>query len=101
MPTEIASLNTGRALPCYDLLDEITDATGTSRSDAHAAIHALLADIVGIDGEDAVILSQRPQRPDLVQSNPHDLDIDHWVTITDDAAQTIRAVLTAGTDETE
>nr|BEK68871.1 hypothetical protein KPHV_60980 [Kitasatospora purpeofusca] len=99
MPTEIASHNPGRALPVYDLLDEITDATGMNRVDAHAAIHATLDQIVDIDGEDNVILGQRPQRPDLEQHNPNSLDRNSWITITDTAAQEIRDALIAPNDD--
>lgn len=101
MTTEIASLNPGRALPVYDLLDEIADATGMSRADAHAAIHATLDQIVDIDGADNVIVGQRPQRPDLDQHNPNDLDRNSWITITDTAAQEIRDALIAPSDEDE
>ncbi|MEV7804970.1 hypothetical protein AB0O28_18675 [Microbispora sp. NPDC088329] len=94
MTIEIASLREGRNAPAYHLADEIADAHGMSRSEAHAAIHAMLGQIAEIDG-DGVILARRPQRPELLKDNPHDLDIDWWLTISEDTADQIREAIAA------
>lgn len=91
MTTEIASCIPGRAVHQYDLLDEVTEATGMTRREAHENIHAFLDQIIELDGEEAVILSRRPIRPDLLTNNPNDQDRYHWLTISDEAADVIRA----------
>lgn len=102
MPTVIASLNPGRTVYSYDLLDEIQESTGLSRANAHATIHQFLSQITDIDGEENVILAQEPMRPELLENNTHDLDVYHWITISDDAADGIREACSAITpDETE
>ncbi|MFF7198294.1 hypothetical protein ACFZAM_31880 [Streptomyces sp. NPDC008079] len=95
LTTEIASINYGRAVHPYDLLDDVMDDTGLNRADAHAAIHAMLDDIIGIDGEDAVILGRRTIRPESLISNPRDLDVYYWLTISDETAQMIRETVAA------
>jgi hypothetical protein len=104
MPTVIASLNPGRTVHSYDLLDEIQESTGLNRAEAHATIHAFLSQIADIDGEEAVILAQEPMRPELLENNHNDLDVYHWITISDDAADSIReacATITPDDDETD
>jgi len=95
MPTVIASHIPGRAVHRYDLLDETTEKYGISAREAHEAIHAFLGQIVDIDGEDAVILDRRPIRPELLKRNRRDLDVYWWLTISDEAAETIRESLAA------
>ncbi|WP_329368661.1 hypothetical protein OG896_24375 [Streptomyces sp. NBC_00669] len=66
--------------------------TGTSphaRGEAHDAIWAYLADL-----DDAEI-SRTPDKPQLLEHNPGDLDIYYWITITDDAAQVVREAVAA------
>lgn len=92
--TVIASLNPSRSIATYDLLDELTETYGLSREDAHASIHTFLSQIVEIDG-DGVILAQEPQRPELLKSNPRDVDIDAWITISAGAADGIREAFAA------
>lgn len=94
MTTEIYSQNHGRGLSGYDLLDEVSDAYGLERAEAHDAIHAMLDGIIEADG-DTVILERRPARPELLNSNPADNDIDHWLTISDETAAEIREALAA------
>lgn len=94
MSVEIFCNTNGRALSRYDLLDDIQNLTGLPRTEAHAAIHAILEQLVDIDGDD-IILSTRPDRPELLQANPHDLDINTWLTIADSTAQEIRDALAA------
>lgn len=95
MTTTIASLNPGRAINSYDLLDEIQEQTGLGRTDAHAAIHAMLNDLIALDGEGAVILNQQPARPSLLDWNPNQTDVDYWITITDDAKEAICEAIAA------
>lgn len=94
MTTDIYSQNHGRNLSTYDLLDEIQEQYGLDRTEAHDAIHAMLTGIIEADG-DHVILDRRPARPELLDDNPADNDIDHWLTISDATAQEIREALTA------
>ncbi|MDJ0345231.1 hypothetical protein QMK19_03785 [Streptomyces sp. H10-C2] len=94
--TEIASIIHGRTVHDYDLLDEVMAGGEYSRTEAHEAIHAMLADLIDLDGEDEVILGRRPVKPGLLEANPRDLDVYYWLTISGDAAQTIREVLTPG-----
>ncbi|RKN35925.1 hypothetical protein [Streptomyces hoynatensis] len=93
MSTEIASNNPGRAINTYDLLEEIIEATGMDRREAHESIHVLLDQLVDIDGHEAVILSTRPMRPELLVRNEGDVDIYWWIEISDDAADAIRMQL--------
>ncbi|MFJ2630815.1 hypothetical protein ACIO6U_02475 [Streptomyces sp. NPDC087422] len=92
---EIASNNPGRTVYPYDLLDDVMEDTGLSRADAHAGIHAMLDDLINLDGEDTVILSRRPVDPALLESNPNDLDVYYWLTVSDETAQAIRDALAA------
>jgi len=41
------------------------------------------------------VIAAEPMRPELLVSNPQDVDIDWWVTITDEAADTVREALAA------
>ncbi|GAA4688232.1 hypothetical protein [Streptomyces youssoufiensis] len=98
MSTVISSLRPGRTIHPYPLLNEIVERYGVSRSEAHEGIHDFLGQIVDIDGEEAVILGQEPIQPHLLRDNPRDLDVDYWVTITDEAAETIREAWAADAD---
>lgn len=93
MTTTIASNNPGRSIATYDLLDEITEQFSLNRRDAHESIHALLDQLVADD--DTVVLEQTPMRPELLKSNPADVDVDYWITISDDAADIIRESIAA------
>jgi len=95
MSTDIYSGSTGRAISNYDLLDEMQDTYGLDRRETHESITAFLTQIVDVDGEDNVIEGTRPVRPELLQSNTSDLDVDHWTTITDRAASDIRDAFAA------
>ncbi|MFT2014578.1 hypothetical protein ACMA1D_01835 [Streptomyces sp. 796.1] len=90
MSAVISSLNPGSAIYPYPLLEEIMSTYDVSRSEAHEGIHILLGQIMEIDGEEAVILRQEPIEPNLLHDNPRDLNVYYWITITDDAADTIR-----------
>ncbi|MFI1579997.1 hypothetical protein [Embleya sp. NPDC020630] len=94
MTTEIASHIPGRAVPTYDLLNDMRHYVGSDR-EAHDAIHAYLGQIVDIDGEDTTILSRRAMRPELLEMNANDVDVYWWLTISDDAEQTIRDAFAA------
>lgn len=90
MTTMIAGQNHGRSIPSYDLLDEMTERYGISRLEAHDSIHAFLDDL-----GDGAIVGTTLQRPELSDYNPHDVDTDTWVEITDEAAEQIRAAFDA------
>jgi hypothetical protein len=94
MTTEISSLNPGRAIHGYDLLDQIQETYIPDRAEAHAAIHAMLGQIIEIDGDD-VILDTTPINPELLTFNPNDRDIYHWLTISDETAEFIREAIAA------
>lgn len=95
LTTEIASRIPGRTIHSYDLLDEVTEAHGLSLEEAHEAIHAMLQHCIDIDGEDKIILDRRPMRPELLEDNPHDVDVYYWLTISEETATTIREALAA------
>ncbi|MFJ5819315.1 hypothetical protein ACIQGT_36305 [Streptomyces sp. NPDC093108] len=95
MSTEIYNQNYGRSISSYELLDETRETYGLSRQDAHDAIHAMLSGIIEIDGEETVILDRTPGRPELLTSNSQDVDIDQWITVSDETADAIREALAA------
>ena len=90
MVTEIYNQNHGRGFSGYDLLDELSETYKLDRRQTHDEIHAALEQIIGIDDADTVITDRRPVRPELLASNDQDLDVDYWLTITDQAADEIR-----------
>ena len=90
MTTTIAGQNYGRSIPAYDLLDEMTERYGIDRREAHDSIHTFLADL-----GDGAIVGTTPQRPELADYNPHDVDMDTWIEITDEAAEQIREAFDA------
>ncbi|WP_282204563.1 hypothetical protein [Kitasatospora fiedleri] len=98
MTTDIASRIPGRSVHSYDLLDEAVDTYGLTRAQAHGDIHAFLAQIVDIDGDDT-ILATEPMRPELLVDNPRDLDVYCWLTISDETADAIREALAAAYGE--
>lgn len=95
MSTDIYTGKTGRAISNYDLLDEMQERHGLDRREAHESILAFLSQVADIDGEETTIEGSRPVRPELLKSNPGDLDIDSWTTISDEAADAIRAAFAA------
>lgn len=90
----IASNNPGRTIYGYDLLDEVMEQTGMDKREAHDSIHALLDQLVAVDGEEAVVIHHEPVQPELLKSNPNDLDIYYWVTIRQEAADLVLETLT-------
>jgi hypothetical protein len=92
MTIDIYSHTGGRTIATYPLLVEVQHLTSLSQSDAHDLIHATLDQLIAEDGEENVVVSQRPDRPELLADNPRDLNVNHWTTITDDAAEFIRGV---------
>lgn len=94
MNTDIYSGKPGRAIGNYDLLTEIMDKYSLERREAHGSVVAFLDQIVAIDGEGTIIAST-PVRPELLVSNPHDLDIDYWLTVSDETADSIREAFSA------
>lgn len=83
----------GRAISRYDLLDEVEDRYGLSTREAHEAIHAILQQLIDIDGEDEVVIARTPQRPELLKSNPGDVDVRFWLTVRAESVDEIREVL--------
>lgn len=95
MATDVSSLIPGRDIHTYDLLGEMQEKYNLDRRATHESIHAFLSQVIEIDGEDAVVLSSRPIRPELLDSNPRDLDVHYWLTISGSAAETIREAFAA------
>jgi hypothetical protein len=95
MSTDVYTGSTGRAISTYDLLNEMQNTYGLNRHQTHESILAFLTQIIDIDGEDAVVEATRPVRPELLENNPADVDIDYWTTITDAAAGNIRDAFAA------
>ncbi|MEU3990147.1 hypothetical protein AB0F24_17520 [Streptomyces platensis] len=91
----VASNIPGRSIHPYDLLDEVMEQTGMGKREAHDSIHALLDQLAADDGEDAVILHREPVRPELLKSNPSDVDVYYWLTIRQETADLIREALAA------
>ncbi|MFJ9113036.1 hypothetical protein [Streptomyces sp. NPDC102283] len=91
MSTDIYESMTGRSISTYDLLDETTETYGLDKATAHEAITAFLSGLT--DDDPAVIIERTPVRPELLKSNPTDVDIDHWVTVSDETADHIRGAL--------
>lgn len=89
----IASINPGRSIATYDLLDEVMEKSGMDRRTAHESIHNLVDQLIDIDGQDAVVIDRQPMRPELLKANPHDVDIYYWITIREEAAAAIREQL--------
>ncbi|MEV6854762.1 hypothetical protein AB0M89_13245 [Streptomyces microflavus] len=93
MSTDIFEGMTGRSISTYDLLDETMDTYGLDKATAHEAISAFLGGLA--DDDSSVIIERTPVRPELLKSNPNSLDIDHWVTVSDETADHIRGALAA------
>ncbi|MEV6081097.1 hypothetical protein AB0L80_39305 [Streptomyces sp. NPDC052069] len=93
MSTEIFEGMTGRSISTYDLLDETMTAYGLDKATAHEAIAAFLSGLT--DDDPTLVIERTPVRPELLQYNPQDLDIDHWLTVSDETADHIRGALAA------
>ncbi|MGC5401896.1 hypothetical protein ACPXCP_39920 [Streptomyces sp. DT20] len=91
--TEIAVTTPGRGLIAYDLCDEVMNTYGLGRRDAHEAITALLQDLTNDDS--GLILDKRPVRPELLRDNPGCIDVDYWVTVSEETTDHIRSALAA------
>ncbi|WP_097982836.1 hypothetical protein [Streptomyces sp. f150] len=87
---------TGRSVSTYDLLDETMTTYGLDKATAHEAITAFLTSLV--EDDPALIVKRTPVRPELLEFNPTSLDIDHWITVTDETANHIRGALAATFD---
>lgn len=83
----------GRSITRYDLLDEVEDRYGLDTREAHEAIHACLEQLIGVDGEDQVVIARTPQRPELLKANPHDLDVRYWWSVRAESVDEIREAL--------
>jgi hypothetical protein len=92
---EICDNFPGRSIASYDLLEEVEERYGMSRRDAHESIHAMLQQLIDVDGEDQVVIARRPQRPELLKSNPHDLDVRYWLVVRAECVDEIREALAA------
>ncbi|WP_432077789.1 hypothetical protein [Streptomyces sp. YPW6] len=93
MSIDIFQGMTGRSISTYDLLDETMEAYGLDKATAHEAITAFLNSLV--EDDPALILERTPVRPELLEFNPTSLDVDHWVTVSDETADHIRGALAA------
>ncbi|MYX14432.1 hypothetical protein GTY67_13600 [Streptomyces sp. SID8374] len=91
--TQIFEGMTGRNISTYDLLDETMTTYGLDKETAHEAIAAFLASLV--DDDPALILERTPVRPELLEANPTSVDIDHWLTVSNETADHIREALAA------
>lgn len=99
--TEIASHHAGRGVPAtYPLLDRVTQRYEIDVEAAHDAIHAYLGQLIQVDGTDAVIRGERPMRPELLENNPHDLDIHRWVDLDPDSVGVIEDLIAEAYGET-
>ncbi|MEX3101273.1 MULTISPECIES: hypothetical protein [unclassified Streptomyces] len=94
MTIQIFEGQTGRSIAGYDLLTEAVDTYGVDRAEAHETILSLLQGIVETDGPH-VILDRQPIRPHLLEHNPGVVDINHWLTASDETAGEIREGLAA------
>lgn len=83
----------GRSITRYDLLDEVEEQYGLSTREAHEAIHATLQQLFDIDGEDEVVIARTPQRPELLKSNPNNVDVRYWLTVRAESVDEIREAL--------
>lgn len=90
MTTEIFQGFPGRSIAPYDLLEEMAGLYDLDRREAHESVLSFLSDL----GPEA-ILKREPTDPRLLESNPHDLDVTHWLTVTDEAARQIRDAFAA------
>ncbi|MEU3603066.1 hypothetical protein ABZ714_30805 [Streptomyces sp. NPDC006798] len=90
---EIYDNDPGRTFGNYDLLNDITTQYDIDRTQAHELIHAMLNGLVQDDPN--VILDRQPVHPGRLVSNPNDLDIRHWLIVSDDTEQTIRDAIAA------
>jgi len=95
MSTDIYTGKPGRAISSYDLLDEMQDAYGLDRRETHDSIITFMEQVADIDGGSATVESTRPVRPQLLKANSADVDVDSWTTISDEAANGIRAAFAA------
>ncbi|MFI2354721.1 hypothetical protein ACH5AG_08540 [Streptomyces anulatus] len=93
MSTEIFEGATGRSISTYDLLDETMETYGLDKTTAHEAITAFLSGLT--DDDSSVIIERTPTRPQLLTSNPNHVDIDHWLTVSNETADHIRGALAA------
>lgn len=96
MSTEIFEGRTGRSISTYDLLDEVMDTYGLDKTTAHEAVAAFLSGLT--DDDPTLVIERTPVRPELLKSNPQDLDIDHWLTVSDATVDHIRGALAASFD---
>ncbi|MFD8777570.1 hypothetical protein [Streptomyces sp. NPDC059916] len=85
----------GRQISSYGLLDEVTEQYGISEREAHEAIHAALEQLIDIGGEGQVVIARRAARPELLKSNPQDLDIRYWLIVRTESVDEIREALAA------
>lgn len=85
----------GRSITGYDLLDEVEARYGLGRREAHEVIHAYLQQLIDADGEDQVVIARTPQRPELLKSNPGDVDVRYWLTVRVESVDEIREALAA------
>lgn len=85
----------GRTIARSDVLDEAMEASGLGMREAHEALHAYLEQLVGLDGEEQVIIDTVPIRPELETFNPNDLDRRRWLIVHREYVDLILEQLTA------
>lgn len=85
----------GRSIARYDLLDKVEDRYGLSTREAHEVIHAVLQQLIDVDGEEQVVIARTPQRPELLKSNPNDVDVRYWLTVRAESVGEILEALAA------
>lgn len=91
---EIAEHQTGRGGYSYPLAVEVSEEFGISIAEANDEILTALRQLVDVDGE-GIILDRQPVRPELLERNPNDLDVDYWLTVTEETATGIREAIAA------
>lgn len=94
---KIASHAQGRGGYRYELLEEIAERYGLTNAQASETIQETLRQLREIDG-DGIILDQQPIRPQLLESNPSDLDVDYWLFVSQATADEIREAIAASSE---
>jgi prevent-host-death family protein len=89
---QIAEHQQGRGGYSYPLAIEVADILGVGIAQANDEILSTLRQLVDIDGP-GIILDRQPIRPELLDYNPNDLDVDYWLTISEETASEIRCAV--------
>lgn len=92
--TQIAEHQQGRGGYSYPLAVEVAELLGVAITEANDEVLTMLRQFVDADGP-AIVLDRRPVKPELVGYNPNDLDVDHWLTVSQATADEIREAIAA------